>query len=48
LHVALTEALSAADANMNLADFDRDGNGWIDMITFIHSGYAAECMFLLG
>lgn len=46
VHQALREALTKADAFINFKDFDIDNNGQIDMVTFIHSGYAAECMVL--
>lgn len=39
---ALREALSILDASMDLRTFDADNNGYIDSITFIHSGYGAE------
>ncbi len=39
---ALREALTILDARLNFADFDSDNDGYIDSITFIHSGYAAE------
>ncbi len=40
---ALREALNELDgAGFNFTDFDKDGNGAIDSIAFIHSGYGAE------
>ena len=36
------DALAAADGLVNFADFDTDNNGYVDAITIIHSGYAAE------
>ncbi len=39
---ALSEALSVLDARLNFADYDSDNDGYIDSITFIHSGYGAE------
>ncbi|MHC4067654.1 MAG: M6 family metalloprotease domain-containing protein, partial [Planctomycetota bacterium] len=42
LHQALIEALNAADATIDFSQFDQDGDGYIDSITFLHSGYGAE------
>jgi len=39
---ALKEALDAVDVAINFNDYDQDGDGYIDSITFIHSGYGAE------
>ena len=36
------DALAAADGLVNFGDFDTDNNGYVDAITIIHSGYAAE------
>lgn len=42
LHAALKDALNQVDAYVDFRDFDLDGNGLIDSITFLHSGYGAE------
>ena len=42
-HTCLTNALDkAVAAGVDFGDYDLDGNGIIDGITFFHSGYAAE------
>ena len=43
IHECLTNALDkAAAAGVNFGEYDEDNNGFIDGITFFHSGYAAE------
>jgi len=39
---ALKDALSQLDQTVDFSQYDADGDGYIDSITFIHSGYAAE------
>jgi M6 family metalloprotease-like protein len=39
---AITDALTAADSLINFKDFDKDGDGFVDAIAFLHSGYGAE------
>jgi len=39
---ALRAALEKVDANLDFKKFDSNGDGWIDTIAFIHSGYGAE------
>jgi len=38
----ITAGLNAADASVNFSQYDEDGDGWVDAITFLHSGYGAE------
>ena len=43
-HESLVEALNELDSDpsFNFADYDRDGDGVVDSIFFLHSGYSAE------
>jgi M6 family metalloprotease-like protein len=42
-HHCLANALNKVqEAGINFVDFDDDGDGYIDGITFLHSGYGAE------
>jgi len=36
------EAVSAADASINFADYDEDGDGYVDVIAIIHQGTGQE------
>mmetsp|Transcript_8845 Transcript_8845/g.11615 ORF Transcript_8845/g.11615 Transcript_8845/m.11615 type:complete len:837 (+) Transcript_8845:413-2923(+) len=38
----LNEVLSIIDAYVDFSEFDQDGDGYIDGIAFVHSGYGAE------
>lgn len=42
VHDAIRAALDEADKLADFSDFDRDGDGFIDAVAFIHSGYGAE------
>jgi M6 family metalloprotease-like protein len=39
---ALREALDALDATVDFSQYDNDGDGYIDSIAFLHSGFGAE------
>jgi M6 family metalloprotease-like protein len=38
----ITDGLNIVDASIDFSQFDNDGDGVIDAITFLHSGYGAE------
>lgn len=40
-HEAIREALDKVDPFIDFSEFDEDGDGYIDFITFLHSGYEA-------
>jgi len=42
IHEAITTALNLADPLINFSQFDGDGDGFVDSIAFVHSGYGAE------
>ena len=39
---AFKEALTKLDATIDLSQYDTDKDGYVDAVTFLHSGYAAE------
>jgi M6 family metalloprotease-like protein len=38
----ILDALNLADADIDFSQFDEDGDGFVDGIAFLHSGYGAE------
>ncbi len=42
IHTAIREALDIADLTIDFSQFDKDGDGWVDAISFVHSGFGAE------
>lgn len=42
VHDLIRDALAAADASVDFSEFDTDGDGYVDSIAFVHSGYGAE------
>jgi hypothetical protein len=42
LHAAIRYALDYLDDSVDFSEFDGDGDGYIDAITLLHSGYGAE------
>jgi hypothetical protein len=46
VHECIANALDQVEAGgLDFRDFDQDSDGRIDAITFLHSGYGAECKF---
>ena len=39
----LTETLDSADKKINFADYDSDGDGYVDFVAFVQPEYGAEC-----
>lgn len=39
---AIRDALNGADPSVDFSQFDQDGDGFVDAIAFLHSGYGAE------
>ena len=39
----LTETLDSADKTINFADYDSDGDGYVDFVAFVQPEYGAEC-----
>ena len=39
----LTETLDSADKTINFADYDSDGDGFVDFVAFVQPEYGAEC-----
>lgn len=42
MRTGIRDALEGADSLIDFSQFDEDGNGFVDAIAFIHSGYGAE------
>jgi M6 family metalloprotease-like protein len=38
----IQEACQLADPTVNFADYDNDGDGWVDQVIVIHGGYSGE------
>ena len=42
MNTFITDACTAADADVNFADYDADGDGFVDLVYIIYAGYSAQ------